>query len=117
MGPALTGTFSTGLKWVILSHRIEIEEPDGIACIVAALNERASAQMTMHEMETIKTLQRVCTAETAVSQVVAIETVRSRLQQQGFSALAESPGMPHLFRFVLEQGDQSTSNIMEPWFV
>ena len=114
--PALAGVCDKGLKWDILSHRIEIEEPDGIACIVAALNERASAQMTMHEMEVIKTLQRVCSVETALSQTVALETVRARLHQHGFSALAESPGMPHLFRFVLEQGDQSTTNIMEPLF-
>jgi len=72
--------------------------------------------MTMHEMEVIKTLQRVCSVETALSQTVALETVRSRLHHHGFSALAESPGMPHLFRFVLEHGGQSTTNIMEPLF-
>ena len=113
LDPAMAKVCSVGLKWDILSHRIETEEPDGIACIVAALNERASAQMMMHEMETIKILQRVCSAEMQLSQVVAVETVRARLHQQGYSALAESPGMPHLFRFLLEQGaDSPTTELL-----
>ena len=112
--PAMAKVCAVGLKWDIISHRIATEEPDGIACIVSALNERASAQMMMHEMGTIKILQRTCSAEMQLSQVVAVETVRARLHQQGHSALAESPGMAHLFRFVLEQGIDSP--VMEPLF-
>ena len=112
--PAMAAACNVGLKWDILSHRIEIEEPTGIACIVAALNERASAQMMTHEMETIKILQRICAAEMQLSETVAVETVRARLHSQGHSALAESPGMPHLFRFVLEHGADTT--VMEPLF-
>ena len=47
----------------ILSHVTEIEEPDDIPCIVAALNERQASQMLMREMEALKTLARVCTRE------------------------------------------------------
>ena len=114
--PAMAGTCSMGLKWDILSHRIEVEEPDGIACIVAALNERASGMMMMHEMEVIKTLARICTTSAATAHEVALDTVRAKLHDQGFSALAESPGLQHLFRFVLEQGCDSAMGSMEPLY-
>ena len=74
--PALAGACAQGLLWDVLSHRIEEEEPDGIGCIVAALNERASAQMMMHEMETIKTLARICTSLAGAAHDFALATVR-----------------------------------------
>ena len=112
--PALADACRVGLKWDILAHRIETEEPDGIACIGHALNDRASAQMLRHEMETIKVLQRICKPEIELAQTVALETVLTRLHQQGYSALAESPGISHLWRFVIEHG--SGVSIMEPLF-
>ena len=105
-----------GLKWGALSHGLALEEPDGIACIVAALNERASAQMMMHEMETIRTLARTCTTSAATADEVALHSARAKLHGEGFSVLAESPGLPHLFRFVLEQGCDSATGIMEPLY-
>ena len=72
--------------------------------------------MMMHEMETIKTLARICTPEAGTEHEVALATVREKLQKQGFSALAESPGLQHLFRFVLEQGCHGELSIMEPLY-
>ena len=114
---ALADACTTGLKWDILSFRLEQEEPDGVSCIVAALNDRQAAQMLMHEMESIKTLARICTRESGVASDVAERQVRAKLVGQGFSALAESPGLSHLLRFVLEQGSDGALSIMQPLFI
>ena len=91
--PAMGVACDQGLKWDVLSHVIEREEPDGLSCIVAALNDRGQAQMLMHEMEALKTLARACTREGQIAQGVGMGTVRETLRQQGYSALAESAGL------------------------
>ena len=113
---ALAEACVDGLKWDILSFRLEQEEPDGVSCIVAALNERQAAQMMNHEMESIKALAKVCTKEGQIAQDVSEKAVKERLVGLGFSALAESPGLPHLLRFVLEQGSDGVLSIMQPLF-
>ena len=53
--PAMAEACSKGLRWEVLSWRIE-EEEGGIASVQAGLNDRAAAQMMQHEMENIKQL-------------------------------------------------------------
>ncbi len=64
---SLAEACTRGLQWEVLSHRIQEEEPDGIACIQAGLNERAASQMQPHEMQSIKLLAKFCAAEANVA--------------------------------------------------
>ena len=87
----------------MLSWKIE-EEEGGIAAVQAGLNDRAAAQMMEHEMQTIKQLAKFCSTEANTACGVKAGQVRAKLIAAGASALADSPGFLHLFRFVLEQG-------------
>ena len=100
--PAMAVACATGLRWEVLSWRIE-EEEDGIASVQARLHDRAAAQMTQHEMEVIKQLAKFCSAEANTASEVKAGQVRAKLVAVGGSALAESPRFLLLFRFVLEQ--------------
>ena len=103
--PALAESCSKGLRWEVLSWKIE-EEEDGILSVQAGLNDRAAAQMMEHEMQCIRQLAKYCEAEANAAGEVKAGAVLSRLIAVGASALAESPGFLHLFRFVIEQGGE-----------
>ena len=81
---ALAEACKYGLRWEVLSRNLEIEEPGGVLCIQAALNDPANAMMVMHEMQIIKHLARVCALETSTAGSVCRESVRARLLAEGF---------------------------------
>ena len=112
---ALAEACSRGLRWEILSYKIA-EEEDGIDCVQAGLNERAAAQMMQHEMQNIRQLAKFCSAEANAANEVSLGQVRAKLAAVGASALVESPGFIHLFRFVLEQGGAGNDSVLEPLF-
>ncbi|MCP4243103.1 MAG: hypothetical protein GY772_21325, partial [bacterium] len=110
--PGMAKACRAGLRWEILSYRLEEEEPDGVLCISAALNEAGSVQMLEHEMESIKHLAVLCSAETSAASVVCLESVRRRLLQGG-SALADSSAFLPLLQFVVELGGAASGFIDE----
>ena len=113
--PALAEACSRGLRWEVLSWKIE-EEEDGILCVQAGLNDRAAAQMMEHEMQNIRQLAKYCAAEANAAGEVKAGAVRARLVAVGASALAESPGFLHLFRFVIEQGGNDADAVLAPLY-
>ena len=98
-----------------MSWKIE-EEEDGISSVQAGLNDRAAAQMMEHEMQCIRQLAKYCEAEANAAGEVNSGAVRSRLIAVGASALAESPGFLHLFRFVIEQGGNDADAVLAPLY-
>ena len=110
---ALAEACSRGLRWEVLSWKIE-EEEDGILSVQMGLNDRAAAQMMEHEMQNIRQLARYCAAEANAAGEVKAGAVRARLIAVGASALAESPGFLHLFRFVIEQGGMTQMQFWHP---
>ncbi len=68
--PAMARACRAGLRWEVLSYKLEVEEPDGVVCISAALNEAGTAHMLQHEMESVKQLALVCSTETCKASVV-----------------------------------------------
>ena len=52
---AFAAACCTGLRCVVLSYAPTKEEPDGVLCIQAALNDPANAFMLIHEMQIIST--------------------------------------------------------------
>lgn len=113
--PALAEACSRGLRWEVLSWKIE-EESDGILSVQAGLNDRAAAQMMEHEIQIIRQLAKFCAAEANLAGEVKAGQVRARLCAVGASALAESPGFLHLFRFVIEQGGNASEAVLEPLY-
>jgi hypothetical protein len=100
---ALAEACKSGLLWEVLAHAIELEEPDAVTCIQSALNGPANAVMLMHEMQLIKHLTRVCSAEVHVVGEVSVQAVRYRLIQEGFPA-ANTAAFTPMLQFVVEQG-------------
>jgi hypothetical protein len=90
---ALAVACRTGLRWEVLSSAISKEEPDGIVCIQAALNDPSNSVMLMHEMQIIKHMSRVCMTEKNAAGEVLLESVRARLTAEGFPGI-EAPGVP-----------------------
>jgi hypothetical protein len=83
---ALAEACRNGFRWEVLSQALEIEEPTGVMCIQAALNDPANAMMVMHEMQVIRQLASVCSLEGTVSLQASVESVRARLGAEGFPA-------------------------------
>ena len=70
--------------------------------------------MMQHEMENIKQLAKCCSAEAETASEVKAGQVRAKLVAAGGSVLAESPGLLHFLRFVLEQGGNGQESVTEP---
>ena len=113
---ALAASCKQGLRWEVLSHKLQLEEPTGISVIQAAMNDRGSAQMLQHEMQMLKLLANICSKESQAAQGVAVETVRSLLRSQGASALAEAPFFLGMFSFVVEHGADDSSGMLQALF-
>ena len=60
---ALAEACRLGLRWEVLSAKLEQARPDGACCIQAALNDPAHAAMLVHEMQILKQLAEACTVE------------------------------------------------------
>ena len=110
---ALAAACRTGLRWEVLSSAISKEEPDGIVCIQAALNDPSNSIMLMHEMQIIKHMSRVCMIETNAAGEVLLESVRARLTAEGFPGI-EAPGFQVLLRFVIDQGAGGEHAFVQP---
>ena len=80
---ALAAACRTGLRWEVLSSALTKEEPEGIVCIQAALNDPANAGMLMHDMQIIKHTSRVCMSAWNAAGEVLLEYVRLRLLAEG----------------------------------
>ena len=113
---ALAEACRLGLVWEVLSHKLALEEKDGIVCIQAALNDPANAMMLVHEMQIINQMSRVCTLERDKAGEVSVQTVRDRLRHEG-SALADSAAFLPLLQFVLEQGAGGKHAFVDPLVV
>ena len=92
-----------GLRWEVLSAKLEQDFPDGVRCIQVALNDPAHAAMLVHEMQILKQLAEACTAECDVARHVCLETVKARLVAEGLPCATSSVCLP-LLHFVVEQG-------------
>ena len=112
--PAMKVACGRGLRWEVLSYKLEEEEPDGVSVIVAALNEVSLAQMADHEMQHIRTLAEFCKTEANTAGQVCLDAIRTRLRASGGAALADSLGMLSLFQFVVEQGGAAANGFVEP---
>jgi hypothetical protein len=110
---ALAEACRLGLVWEVLSYKLAQEEPDGIVCIQAALNDPANAMMLVHEMQIINQMSQVCILERDKAGEVSVQTVRDRLRREG-SALADSAAFLPLLQFVLEQGAGGKNAFVDP---
>ena len=109
---ALAEACRVGLRWEVLSAKLEQENPDGVLCIQAALNDPARAAMLVHEMQIVKQLADVCTAESNVAGEVRLETIRARLVAEGVPCATTSSFLP-LLQFVVEQGGNNKHGFVE----
>ena len=109
---ALAEACRVGLRWEVLSAKLEQENPDAVLCIQVALNDPAHAAMLVHEMQIVKQLADVCTAESNVAGEVRLETIRARLVAEGVPCATTSSFLP-LLQFVVEQGGNNKHGFVE----
>ena len=98
---------SDGLLWDILSHKIQIEEPEALNIIEAACNSKNAIALIPHEMEAISNLSRLCRASLAVASQVTFESVKKQIGLT-LPGMSEDPDFIHMFRFVIDLGGDSS---------
>ena len=92
-----------GLKWEILDHKMEEEEPNAFLIIQAALNKKNSAAMVSHEMEHLNGLADTITdVGTGLADGFNWRMVRDRLMEAGNHDVAESPDFVGLLQVVTQ---------------
>ena len=111
--PGMAAACDRGLRWEILSWKMEVEERDAVLCVQAALNDVGTSFMLHHEMQSILHLAKLCQAEADAAGRVSLDSVRARLLAGG-SALADSPSFLPLVHFVLEQGGCGDKGFIDP---
>ena len=102
-----------GLRREVLASKLEEEQPDGVLCIQAALNDPAHAAMLVHEMQIVKQLPDVCTQESDVAGEVRLETIRAQLISEGLPCAPSNSFLP-LLQFVVEQGGNKQHGFVQP---
>ena len=85
---ALADACRVGLRWEVLSAKLEQDQPDGVLWIQAALIDTAHAAMLVHDMQIMKQLSNVCTNESDVAGEVRLVTIRARLISEGLPTIA-----------------------------
>ena len=110
---ALAEACRVGLRWEVLASKLEEEQPDGVLCIQAALNDPAHAAMLVHEMQIVKQLADVCTKESDVAGEVRLETIRAQLMSEGLPCASSNSFLP-LLQFVVEQGGNRQHGFVQP---
>ena len=100
---AFAQAVTQGLRWEILSHAIEIEEPDGCAVIQAACNSKNSLFLMRHEMQALSELSTMTTASAVAEHALGWEAARQKLAQT-LPGFATDAAFVDLFRFVVDLG-------------
>ena len=96
-----------GLLWDVLSHKIQVEEPDGLNVIQAALNSKNAIALVQHEMEAIASLSRLCKASSAVAGTLNFQMAKEQLAFT-LPGMTQDPDFIHVFRFVVDLGGDAS---------
>lgn len=74
---ALADACRIGLRFDVLSAKLEQEHTGGVHCMQVAFNVPAHAAMLVHELQIVKQLAEVCTSASDVTGEVRLETTRA----------------------------------------
>jgi hypothetical protein len=96
-----------GLLWDVLSYKIQVEEPDGLNVIQAALNSKNAIVLTQHECEAVASLSRLCKASSAVAGTLSFKSAKEQLAFT-LPGMTEDPDFVHMFRFVVDLGGDNS---------
>ncbi len=103
--PDLYKAATEGLEWEILSHKLEIGEPDGHILSMSTLNKKGGQQMVEHEFPAVARLSTfVSRVELQVNGRVSVEMARRKLAEGGMPLIAHSPDFEGLLSYVLNVG-------------
>ena len=87
-----------GMAWEILSHRLDVEEPDGAMIISLALNKKNEASMKTGHTEIMNTLVGLCKpAPSDIDGRVPFEPVRDKMVEF-YGAAVDHPDFVNAFR-------------------
>ena len=101
----------TGLRWEVLSWKMDAEEPDGALVISIALNKKNEAAMKTGVIEMWNTLVGLCKPDPHTG-ITPFDPIRDRLVDL-YGAHADSPHLFQMFRLVLDVGGHDSLHLQD----
>ena len=99
----------SGLKWEVLSWKMDVEEPDAALVISIALNKKNEAAMTTSSLEIWNTLVGLCKPD-PTSGLTPYEPIRDKLIDL-YGGAADSPHLFPMFRIILDAGGADSPHL------
>ena len=105
--PAFADAVENGLTWEVLDGAMEIEEPEALDVIQAALNAKNGSFLLAHEMQCISKLSRVTTALAGAGNQVSWRMARDQMQST-MPQFTQDEHFLELYRFTIDLGANRT---------
>jgi hypothetical protein len=94
IGGAVAPTQRLGLRFDVLSAKLEQEHTGGVHCMQVAFNVPAHAAMLVHELQIVKLLAEVCTSASDVTGEVRLESHPRVSSPKAFLARPQARSCP-----------------------
>ena len=102
-----------GITWEVLSHRLDVEEPDGAKIISLALNKKNDAAMKTSHTEIMKALVSLCKpSPDDMDGRVPFEPVRDKMVEW-YGSGVDHPDFIWAFRVVLDAGGHDSPHMQD----
>ena len=99
-----------GIGWELLTHRMDIEEPEAALVISVALNKKNEAAMKTSHTEIMNTLVGLCKPDPHGK--VPFEPVRDKMLEL-YESSVDHPDFYHAFRVVLDAGGHDSPHMAD----
>ena len=104
LDPPLAEDCMSGLRWEVLSWRMEEEEPEAVSYIQSFLNEKNNVAMVEHEMQALSCLANLCSRATSGGGSLNLAAIEVGVRNAGWSALADFAQFKNVFELVIDLG-------------
>ena len=101
-----------GIKWEILSWKMDEEDPEAALITQAACNAKNEIGMAASEMEAIRALSSMCTRSQAVAGRIMYADVKQKMALT-LRHVTDDPDFMQIFRFVVDLGGDEAGFIQD----
>ena len=102
-----------GIRWEVLSHKLDVEEPLGAKVISLALNKKNDAAMATTHEEIMTTLVGLCKpSPDGLDGQVPFEPVRDKMLEW-YGTIVDHPDFLHAFRLVMDAGGHESPHMQD----
>ena len=111
--PAWAGLCWRGMRWEVLSYKLDVEEPLGAKIISLALNKRNDAAMATTHTEILTTLVGLCKPSPhGLDGQVPFEPVRDQMMEW-YGAAVDHADFLYAFRLVMDAGGHESPHMQD----